>query len=174
MSTNLTPEENTCMYWIGGREGKTASLDSVEKRNILCPYQHSKIWQTIEGQFPNWLYYPSSYNNHYILNYQLQEFSITLHIGSNQEALKTDMNHNTSTNCYSQPGNIIILAHCLKEYGFKTYNLELPSKEAMFHVHLVITHDCRFLFKFYASELPCTRHQQHIPTHVTYKLPKSV
>jgi hypothetical protein len=42
-STNLTPEKNTCICSIDGRVGQTASLDTVEKRKIPCPYQHSKL-----------------------------------------------------------------------------------------------------------------------------------
>jgi len=62
-STNLSLEKNTCICWIGGRVGQTASLDTVEKRKIPCPYQHSKHWHTNYGLFPNWLCYPSSYSN---------------------------------------------------------------------------------------------------------------
>jgi len=61
--TNLILEKNTCTCWIGGRLGQTASLDTVEKRKIPCPYQSSKLWQTNHGLFPNWLCYPSSYSN---------------------------------------------------------------------------------------------------------------
>ena len=45
-STNLTPEKNTCICWIGGTVGQTASLDTMEKRKIHWPYQHFKLWQT--------------------------------------------------------------------------------------------------------------------------------
>jgi len=45
-SNNLTPEKNTCICWIGGMVGQTASLDTVEKRKIPWPYQHFKLWQT--------------------------------------------------------------------------------------------------------------------------------
>jgi len=36
-STNMTLEKNTCICWIGGRVGQTASLDTVEKRKIPYP-----------------------------------------------------------------------------------------------------------------------------------------
>jgi hypothetical protein len=48
-STNLTLEKNTCICWMGGRVGRTASLDIVEKRKITCPYQHLKLWRTNQG-----------------------------------------------------------------------------------------------------------------------------
>jgi len=60
--TNFTPEKNTCICWIDGRVGQTASLNTVEKRKIPCPYQHSKLWHTNQGPFPNWLCYPKTYS----------------------------------------------------------------------------------------------------------------
>ena len=96
-STNVTLGKNTCIYWIGGKVGKTAYLDTLEKRNIPCPYQYLILWQTNQVHFHNWLCYPSSYNNLWIFKYQLHEFSIILHNGSNLVPLKTDMNHYTST-----------------------------------------------------------------------------
>jgi len=48
-STNLAPEKNTCICWIGGTVGQTTSLDIVEKIKIPCPYQHSKLWNTNQG-----------------------------------------------------------------------------------------------------------------------------
>jgi hypothetical protein len=52
-STNLALEKNTCICWIGGRVEQTASLDTLEKRKIPCPYQHSKLWHTDQGPFCN-------------------------------------------------------------------------------------------------------------------------
>ena len=68
-STNLAPEKDTCICWIGGTVGQTPSLDIVEKRKIPCPYQDSKHWHTNQGlsligwPIPNWLTYPRSYSN---------------------------------------------------------------------------------------------------------------
>jgi len=59
---NFTPEKNTCICWIVGRVEQTASLNTVEKRKIPCPHQHSKLWHTNQGQFPNWLCYPRTYS----------------------------------------------------------------------------------------------------------------
>jgi hypothetical protein len=67
--------------------------------------------------------------------YQLHEFSITLHNGSNQKPLKINMNHGKTTHYESQPGNNRILAHCLKEHGFKIYHFKSPSKEVTFQMH---------------------------------------
>jgi len=36
-----------------------------------------------------------------------------------------DMNYYAFTDCSSQTGNVKILPNCLKEYGFKIFNLEL-------------------------------------------------
>jgi len=63
----------------------------------------------------------------------------------------------------------MILAHCLKEYGFKVYNLELPSKEVTFHKqqkNLVIWNH-----EFDATNSQCTGHLQSILIYITYKLP---
>ena len=57
----IWPRKTICC--IGGRVAQTASLDTVEKRKITCPYQHSKLWQANQGLFPNWLCYPSSCSN---------------------------------------------------------------------------------------------------------------
>jgi len=48
--------------------------------------------------------------------------------GSNQEPMKIHINYYASADGLSQQGNIKILPQCLKEYGFKISNLELPSK----------------------------------------------
>ena len=40
---NMTPDENTCICWIGGWAGWTASLDALEKRKILYPIS---IWNS--------------------------------------------------------------------------------------------------------------------------------
>jgi hypothetical protein len=62
-ATNLTPHKNTCNCWIGGRADQTASLYTVEKRKIPCPYKHSRLWHANQSLFPNWLCYPSCYSN---------------------------------------------------------------------------------------------------------------
>jgi hypothetical protein len=51
-----------------------------------------------------------------------------MHNGGNQEPIKIHINYYASADGLSQQGNIKILSQCLKEYGFKIYNLKLPSK----------------------------------------------
>jgi hypothetical protein len=51
------------------------------------------------------------------------------------EQLTEDMAGTEQLNISLRPGNLKILPHCLKIYGFKIFNLELPSKEITFPMH---------------------------------------
>ena len=78
-----------------------------------------------------------------------------------------DMYHYAFTDCSLQPGNFKILPHCLKEYGFKIFNLEFASKS---HTLEKLDHTNTWL-QIFPSNLQCTAHHKRILTYTTYKQP---
>ena len=118
--------KNTSICWMGGWVRRTASVNALQERKIPNPYQHSKLWQTNLAYSLFGYVIPAPTGISKYINISCMTFHSHCIMGVTP--MKIHMNDYASTDCSKQPGNIKILPHCLKEYGFNIFYLELCSK----------------------------------------------
>ena len=120
-------ERNTCICWIGGTVGQRASLDTVEKREISCPtsIQKSDRLTTAYSLIGYAIPAPTEISKYWSISCMNIQSRCIMVVTLSQWNRTWTTNHSLTVKHNQENYNLSTLS---KEYAFKIYNLELPTK----------------------------------------------